>query len=57
MNRYEYKVLLGTRKAIEKELNEFGQQGWEPAFFSASPFSILIIPVVAVLLRRPVNNL
>jgi hypothetical protein len=53
MGRFEYKILLGTRKAIEKELNEYAQQGWEPVFFSAAPLSILIITVVAVLLRRP----
>ena len=53
MGRFEYKVLLGTRKAIEKELNEYAQQRWEPIFFAAAPFSLLIIPMVAVLLRRP----
>jgi hypothetical protein len=54
MGKFEYKTLLGTRKAVDKELNQYAQEGWEPIFFSATSFSIFFM--VAVLLRRPLER-
>ena len=54
IRRYEYKV-IDTGKLVEKELNEFGAEGWQVVGVTTKK-QLFIAPPAAIILMRELQS-